>query len=132
MNLRSLVGEEQWEMLKQDTPDLDLWLYVCKCETCKKVFFETNLKALREMTFSGKWKPDQPMLWYIQAGRHWVANKFHSIRVLSINPDHRERLIMDLSAEWRRGSKGYGFTDAAMLNELDYLEKQIRSKNISK
>lgn len=136
--LRLMIGEVAWQKLSGKYPHLESVLYVVKCETCGKVFFETQANTVQEMLHSGAWIPSAPQqsqLWYIAAARHWIPQKFHSIRVHLVAPDGDRTLIMDLTADWKRQipeqkamiRKGYGF-DRALRNELDSLEKEITAK----
>jgi hypothetical protein len=129
--LRDLIGKEKWALLQKKTEDLEKLSYLVVCETCHKVFFESTLSTVQNMMLKGDWKPKIPQLWYVHAGRHWVAQKFHSIRVYATFGNDKT-LIKDLSAEWiqlMKRQKRDGFPiDKAMLNELDKLEKEIKKR----
>lgn len=127
--LRELISKEQWEILQKKYPHLEKLSYRVVCETCHLTFFETKVSAVQEMLRSGEWDPHLPQMWYVTAGRHWIAAKFHSVRVLVDDGHGDSTLIKDLSKEWLAGSKSFGFTDQAMLNELKDLENTILARN---
>jgi hypothetical protein len=135
--LRELIGEDQWKKLNEKYEHLDQLLYVCNCETCGELFFRAKVSVVQEMLKSGEWDIRKPasQLWYIKAARHWIPQKFHSITAHIVASDRDSTKVMDLSADWtkqmdgqrKRIQKGLDF-DKAMLNELDYLEGQIKKK----
>lgn len=125
MSIKNIVPKDLWLQLEKDYEHLKDWHYLVHCETCKQTFYETTLQTVQELIRSGKW--NKPQLWYVHTCRHWVANKYHSIRVFAVDPQGHKTLIKDLSAEWTKGSKGFGCTDTAMLNELADLEKRSTS-----
>lgn len=131
MSLKNLLGEEKWNLLQKKTKDLGELHYIVVCETCGQTFFDETLAKVQEMMQKGEWDPHLPQLWFVEAGRHWVHSKYHSIRVFVISGSDRS-LIKDLSQEWTLGLKGQKIkTDKAMLAELDNLEKQIRERKRS-
>lgn len=143
MSLKDLIPHGQWQLLQKKYPHLDQSHYVCRCETCNAVFFDELISKVQEMLKSGEWDPRQAasQLWYIQAARHWVPQTFHSIRVYVTHEGDRT-LVKDLSAEWTAQIPAQKRTveklnqvkkqkvtfEQAMLNELDYLEKQIKQR----
>jgi len=128
MSLRNLIGEEQWKQLSKKFAHMDALLYLVVCETCDQIFYETKLSTVQDMLLRGEWDPYQPQLWFVTAGRHWLKAKFHSIRVY-VHDGHGDKvLVKDLSSEWTAGQKAHGYTDAALANELNDLEKSILAK----
>lgn len=136
--LRKMIGENVWKKLSGRYPHLKELLYVVKCETCGTVFLEVDLTTVQEMLKSGSWNPKAPQesqLWYIAAARHWIPQKFHSVRIHLVAPDGDKTLVKDLTEDWKRQipeqkamiKKGYDF-DKALNNELDSLEAKIHKK----
>ena len=122
--LRSLLGEEIWQMMqKGEDKNLKDMRYVVLCETCKQTFFETTAAAARDMFLQVKGSPFVPFMWYIHAARHFVAWQFHSIRIF-VGDGHDRTCVKDLSSVWKsQMPKGTDFT-IAMNAELDLLELQ--------
>jgi len=133
--LRKLIGEEKWKLLQKKSLTLEELHYLVVCETCGKIFFEKTLAAVQDLMQKGKWHPEIPQLWYVEAARHWVPQTFHSIRVYVSHKGDRT-LVKDLSAEWtaqkpsqeKRLRKDITF-EKAMLNELNCLERQIKQRS---
>jgi hypothetical protein len=129
-----LIGEQKWEQLHVENKDLEELVYLVVCETCGEKFFTASLAEVKKLLLSGEWDPYLPNLWYVQAARHWVAQKFHSIRVYVIHGADKT-LLKDLTSEWKAQileqkkmlKKGISI-DKAMLNELDDLEKEIKKR----
>lgn len=130
-DLRKLIGEEKWKQLQKKSLTLEEMRYLVVCETCGKIFFETTLAAVHDMMLKGKWHPEIPQLWYVEAARHWVPQTFHAVRVYVTHRGDKS-LVKDLSAEWTAQIPAQKRTkvtfEQAMLNELDYLEKQIKQR----
>jgi hypothetical protein len=133
-NLRLLIGDQKWKELQRKNPDMKNLVYQAVCETCGIVFFEKPLEEVQRMLNEGEWDPHQPMMWYVEAGRHWVPQKFHDIRVYVLDKDPvsnqvRDRtLVRDESAVWTKDTKARNFTDVALLHGLDEIEAQIRHR----
>ena len=134
MSLKELIGEKKWQQLHIENKDLDNLTYLVVCETCGEKFFSAPLSEVKKLLLSGQWDPHQPNLWYVQAGRHWVPQKFHSIRVF-VTDGTDKTLVKDLTAEWKvqipdqkKMLKNGIDIDKAMNNELDDLEKRIKKR----
>lgn len=141
-DLRKLIGEEKWKQVQKKSLTLEEMRYLVVCETCGKIFFEITLAAVHDMMLKGKWHPEIPQLWYVEAARHWVPQTFHAVRVYVAMKGDRT-LVKDLSAEWTAQIPAQKRTveklnqvkkqkvtfEEAMLNELCYLEKQIKQRS---
>jgi len=128
-----LIGEEKFKLLQRKHKVLKELLYICRCDTCKKIFYEATLEHVQERLLNGSWDPEVPDLWYVSAGRHWVAMPFHSIRVVVEDPKTGDStLIKDLSREWSEGKKRKGLTNYQLLEELDRLENMVLSRSHAK
>lgn len=114
--------------------------YVIHCETCEKKFFESTLEEVAKMidfnhttmTWNKRtWSPAKQR-WYITAARHWIETELSHKIVLTITENIsgilKSHLGYNLSKEWHQGlmlePSGKRNTQA-MLNELNYLEKQV-------
>ena len=136
--LKELLGEDQWKLLQKKGTALADLHYVVACETCGTTFFDSTLQAVQDMMLNGQWDPHQPQMWYVHAGKHWIPQKFHSIRIFVTDGQGDKSLIKDLTTEWKalvssqakKLKKGLSI-DQAMLSELDYLEQQISRRSHS-
>lgn len=138
--LRKVVGEDRWKRMQKDHKQLDENHYVCRCDTCHKVFFDKPLRAVQEMLRKGTWHFDLPQRWYVEAARHWIPHKFHSIRVVisgggsdeSLVKDDHGNIKGDLSATWTMLAKDFAKQNAkislddAMTRELDDIERHAK------
>lgn len=136
--LEQLLGKDQWKLLQKKGKTLEELHYAVVCETCGSTFFDSTLSAVQDMMLKDQWDPKLPQMWFVHAARHWIPQKFHSIRVHVTDQHGDKSLIKDLSAEWtaqmpqqkRLIKKGMTF-DQALGNELDYLEQQIARRSHS-
>jgi len=138
--LRKIIGEDKWRQLQKDHKQLDTNYYICRCDTCRKVFFNEPLRAVQTMVTKGIWHLDCPQPWYVEAARHWIGAKFHSIRVVisdrvsdeSLVKDEHGNVKGDLSATWTTLAKDFAKQNAkislddAMNAELDDIERRAK------
>lgn len=126
MSIKNILTPEAWEKLQRTHPIMDDLFYVCACETCGKVFFEATLKEVQQLMLNGEWNLEVPMQWYVDAAKHWLKAKFHSIRTYVDDKHGDKTIIKDLSKIWLASSKLKGLTDKQLEREIDLLEEQIK------
>ena len=135
MDLKTLIGKAKFELLKRKHENLSRLWYICVCETCNEIFFKRKLGEVQQLMLDGIWRADVPMLWFIEAGRHWLKFKFHSIRVYVADKEDLKfadkTLVKDLSAEWSELSKAKRYSDDQLAAELDALKEKALSLGVT-
>jgi len=121
MGMRNLIPKEYWGIVRRkDYRHLDDLLYLVICDSCGEVFLKESFQQIRQEIADGLW--DRPFRWYVTAGRHWLQNSGHMVRVYMVESVRRS-LVCDLSAQWISGLRE-GMTKEALAGELDFLEEQ--------
>ena len=96
--------------------------YICRCDTCQTIFFQTSYPRLPAVFPHAQ---VQPAKWYLKAGRHWIeTGKHHLVRVWLISETENLReILFDVSSKWIHDlSQHPEWTDRILLAELDSLE----------
>lgn len=96
--------------------------YICRCDTCQEIFFETSFNELPAVFPHQQAKPKK---WYIKAGRHWLENgKHHQINIWLINEaENLREILFDISGNWQSLLSYHSeWTDEVLLAELDKME----------
>jgi len=121
MGMRNLIPKEYWEIIrKKDYRHLDDLIYLVICDSCDEVFLKESFQQIRKEIAEEVW--DHPLKWYVTAGRHWLQNSGHMVRVYMVEDVHR-KIVYDLSAQWILGLRE-GMTKEALENELNFLDEQ--------
>lgn len=97
--------------------------YICRCDTCQEIFFETSFTQLPAIYPHQQAKPTK---WYIKAGRHWLkSGKEHQINIWLINEaENLNEILFDISGNWSSLLSYHSeWTDEVLLRELDNMEK---------
>lgn len=97
--------------------------YVCKCDTCQQIFFETTYDQLPAVF---PHQQVQPTKWYVRAGLHWLeTGKEHQIRIRLISEtESLNEILLDISAKWHQDLSAHPeWTDPILKKELETLER---------